>query len=166
MNRSSVGMLALAITLAGVVVGLILTASRLPPRVASHFNGAGAPDGWMLRNSYLWTMAGIVVGMSVLLVGVFYCIRYLPPSLINLPHRHYWLATDRRAETIEFLFQAGIWLATFQAVFLFAVHLLVVDANVSQPVRLSSYIWILLGGFVLATIVWSYFLIQRFRRVV
>jgi hypothetical protein len=63
------------------------------------------------------------------------------------------------------MFRAGVWLATFEAAFLFAVHLLVVAANASRPVSLSSTIWLLVAGFLLATIGWLYFLIRRFYRV-
>jgi hypothetical protein len=165
MNRSIVALTVLAITLAGVLVGLSVSSGQLPARVASHFNAAGVPDGWMHRASYLWSMAGMAVGMAAFLVGIFFSIRFFPPSLINLPHRDYWLAPDRRQETIEFMFRAGVWLATFEAAFLFAVHRLVVAANSSRPVAMSSNIWWLLAVFLLATIGWSYVLIRRFGRV-
>ena len=165
MNRSIVAFTALVIVLAGVVVSLLLASGHLPPRVASHFNGAGAPDGWMLRNTYLWSMAGIALGMTVFVVGNFYSIRYFPSSMINMPNRDYWLAPDRRKETFEIIFRAGVWLATLQAALLLGVHLLVVAANASQPVLLSGQVWFLLVAFLLATISWAYFLIQRFRRV-
>jgi hypothetical protein len=164
MNRSIVAFTVLAITLVGVLVGLIVTSRQLPERVASHFNAEEMPDGWVLRDSYLWSMAGMAVGMAAFLVGIFYSIRFFPPSLINLPHRDYWLAPDRRRETLEFMFCAGVWLAIFEVVFLFAVHLLVVAANASRPVSLSSSIWLLVAGFLLATIGWLYFLIRRFYR--
>ena len=83
---------------------LFVTASRLPLRVASHFDGAGTPDGWMLRGPYLWTMAGVSVGLNAFLVGIFYSVRYFPTSTFNLPHRDYWLAAERRGETFAFLF--------------------------------------------------------------
>ena len=85
--------------------------------------------------------------------------------MINMPNRDYWLAPDRRKETFEIIFRAGVWLATLQAALLLGVHLLVVAANASQPVLLSGHVWFLLVAFLLATISWAYFLIQRFRRV-
>jgi hypothetical protein len=165
MNRSIVAFTALVIVLASVVVSLVLASGHLPPRVASHFNGAGAPDGWMLRNSYLWSMAGVALGMTVIVVGIFYSIRFFPPSMIHMPNRDYWLAPDRRKETFEVFFRAGLWLATLQAALLLGVHFLIVAANASKPVLLSSHVWFLLVAFLLAMITWAYFLIQRFRRV-
>ena len=165
MNRNTIAFSALTITLVCVLIGLFVTASQLPLRVASHFDGTGTPDGWMSRASYLWTMAGVAVGLSAFLAGIFYCVRYFPTSTFNLPQRDYWLAAERRHETFSFLFCAGMWLSIFQAVFLFGIHLLVVDANTSQPARLSSSIWLLAAGFLVATIVWICFLVVRFRRV-
>src|SRR5689334_19191939 len=74
---------------------LILTAPQLPERVASHFKVAGTPDGWMSRSAYLWTFAGLTGGMSLFILTLFYCLRFLPVSLINLPNRDYWLASER-----------------------------------------------------------------------
>lgn len=164
MNRSIVALTALAIALAGVVLSLVLASQQLPLRVASHFNGAGMPDGWMPRNSYLWSMAGLALGMSVFLVGIFYSIRYFPPNTINLPNRDYWLAPDRRQETFGIIFRGGVWLATLQEVLVIGIHLLIVAANASQPVKLSSHVWLLLVAFVLVVVCWAYCLIQRFRR--
>jgi serine/threonine-protein kinase len=164
-NRSIVACMALGITLAGVAIALLLSAPQLPARVASHFNGAGAPDGWMSRGAYLWLMAGIGFGMTAFLVGVFYSIRFFPPSTINMPRRDYWLAEERRQETFAFIFRAGVWLATFDAALLLGIHLLVVSANAAQPVRMSSQVWWLVGGFFLAIVGWAYWLIQGFRRV-
>jgi hypothetical protein len=165
MNRSVIALVALCIALAAVLICLLATAPQMPARVASHFNGAGAPNGWMSRGVYLWFMAGIVLGMTAFLLGVFYSVRFFPPSTINLPGRDYWLAEERRQETFAFIFRAGVWLATFEVALLLGVHLLVVSANASQPVRLSSQVWLLLGGFLLAIVGWAYWLIQRFRGV-
>jgi hypothetical protein len=164
-NRSIVACVALGVALAGVAAALVLTAPQLPARVASHFDTAGAPDGWMSRGSYLWSMAGISFGLTAILVGVFYIVRYFPPSTISMPRRDYWLAEERRQETFAFIFEAGVWLATFEAALFLGMHLLVVTANAAQPVRMSSHVWLLMGGFLLAIVGWSCWLMRRFCRV-
>jgi hypothetical protein len=165
MNRSIILLTALAIIQAGLILTLVLTSQQLPPRVASHFGGGGVPDGWMSRPAYLVTMAGVGVGLSLLQIGIFYCIRYFPPSVINLPHRDYWLAPERQDETIDTIFRAGVWLAILVTVFVIIIHLLVVAANRSQPVRLSSGVWPLSAGFLMAIVFWTVALIRRFYRV-
>lgn len=140
----------------------MVTADRLPERVASHFGPMGHADGWMSRTAYLGTFVGFVCGLSIFLPTVFYCVRFLPASGINLPNRDYWLAPERRAETYRILFQVGIWLACFQVLLMLGLHLLVVEANASQPPRMSDAVFVLGGSFLLAIGILIYFLVRRF----
>jgi serine/threonine-protein kinase len=118
----------------------------------------------MSRNAYVWGMGGFALGMTAVLVGTFYSIRFFPPTLVNLPSREYWLAPERRQETFDGIFRAGVWLATLQTLLFLGVNLLVVDANTSKPVVLSSNMWLLIVAFMVATLFWICFLIQRFWR--
>jgi hypothetical protein len=49
-------------------------------------------------------------------------------------------------------------------VFFLGVHILVVQANLMQPARLSSAAWMLLGGFLLLLVGWLIALFRRFHR--
>lgn len=120
----------------------------------------------MSRTAHLWTMAAFGGGLSVLLPGLFYCLRFLPVSGINLPNREYWLAPERRDETYRVFFVAGVWLASLQVLLMIGLHLLVVDANASQPPRMSNSVFMLGGGFLLAIGVLIYLLVRRFSRAV
>ena len=164
MNRKTFAIAALTLTHAAVLISLFASAKELPPKVASHFNAAGVPDGWMSRDSYLWTMGAVAFGLTAFLLVIFYTLRYFPDGAINLPDRDYWLAPERRDETYAYLFRASLWLCAFQATLLLGVHQLVVAAHAAQPVQLSSRVWLLLGAFLLAIILWSIALICRFRR--
>jgi hypothetical protein len=122
---------------------LVITTRALPSRVASHFGAAGIPDGWMSRSTYLATMTGFSAGVTLVLLFVFYCVRYFPDAAMNLPNRDYWLAPSRRAATLAAIFRFCLWLTCLNACFIFGIHLLVVDANRSQPAQLSAGIWVL-----------------------
>src|SRR3972149_10891183 len=73
----------------------------LPEKVASHFNFAGKADGWWDKEYFavFWAM------LLAFLVGTFALTEYLvskaPDSVINLPNKDWWLAPERRAETIK-----------------------------------------------------------------
>jgi uncharacterized membrane protein len=164
-NQRALPLVALAISHIGLVLGLALTYGYLPPVVASHFNATGTPDGWMSRAAYLSIMAAVAFGVSALALGTFYCIHYFPSWMINLPQRDYWLAPERRAATSDELFRAAMWLASLETIFILCLHLFVVAANSAQPPRLSSQVWFLLAGFLLATLIWTIALIRRFRNV-
>lgn len=82
---------------------------RLPDPLASHFGRDGTPDGWMSKASFLdfaLTLLGI---FSLLFVGLRFWLRKIPVSLINLPHRDYWLAPERREATLEFIARHLMW---------------------------------------------------------
>lgn len=165
MNRIPAALVALALSHLALITGLFLTYNQLPEPVASHFNAAGVPDGWMSRSNHVWAIGGVAIGVTALLLGVFYCPRFFPPSAVNLPRRDYWLAAERREETFGLLFGAGVWLAALGTLFMLGLHLLVVAANASQPARLSSGVWLLGGSLVAIVGAWIHALSRRFNQV-
>lgn len=74
-----------------------------------------------------------------------------------------WLAPERRAETYLAMLQAGLWIASFATLAVLGIHLLVVDANAAQPVRLSNYVWLLLAGMLTGVGCILFWLIRRFK---
>lgn len=155
----------LAGSYAGFVAALMLTYDKLPPRVASHFNASGIPDGWMPRNAYVWSMVGIGVYLPAFMIGSFYVVRFCSPSVINLPNRDYWLAPERSAESNDILFRFGLWLASLVVLLVLGLHLLTVAANTARPVVLSSYVWAILAGFLAGVGALVFFLCRRFQRL-
>src|SRR5436190_6095296 len=85
-----------ALPLVGLVaaLGILLAGSvpMLPERVATHFGPDGLPNGWTARESFVATMALVVVLPVAFMQGIGLVVGRLPPSLINLPTRDYWLA--------------------------------------------------------------------------
>lgn len=75
----------------------------LPERVAVHFDAQGHANGWATRNQNLVTQCSLVVLLAGLMQGFAWALPRLPASLINLPHRDYWLAPPRRAATLGWL---------------------------------------------------------------
>lgn len=146
---------------AGVLAG---TRGQLPVRLASHFNAAGVADGWMARDSYLWSMGTITLVLAVGLPLVFCAIRLFPVSVINLPRKDYWLGPERKEETFRFICCSGIWLGCLQVWFMLALHLLVVAANASVAPRLSSGVWWLMGGYLAVLSGWIFVFTMYFFR--
>ncbi len=163
MNDRRLPLAALVLTHLGLAVSLLYASQKLPDPVASHFNGQGVPDGWMSRSAHLWAMTGIGFGLSLFMLATFYSIRFFPNAAFNLPHRDYWLAPERRTETCDALFHAGLWFTSLLAAFMAAINLLIVAANNARPVQLSSSIWLLGGAFLASTLWWTYTLYRRFR---
>ena len=135
----------------------------LPEKVASHFDGAGLPNGWMPKDGFavvtliLFGFAGLVQSLAAA------SLRGLPDEKINLPNKAYWLAPERRQETLGFISDHQMRFAAITQMLLVLVLHLVYTANLLPQPQLSSSIWILLGGFLAVTAVWLVLLFRRFQ---
>jgi uncharacterized protein DUF1648 len=152
----------LAVAVAALIV---LTTGRLPESVASHFGAGNLADAWMTRDFYLvWMLA-----FSVLLpVGIVAAIGGLPrafPGITNLPNRDYWLAPERRADSLRFLAVSACWLGCLLTALAGAIHVLIIEANAVVPARLPGAMFFgLLAAFAAAFGAWLVAIFRRFRR--
>lgn len=103
----------------------------LPERVASHFNAHGQPDRYMPREAFFTNMALLGGGAILFLLLIAGLPRVLPNKLINLPHRDYWLAPERRHETVQYLAIWSGWCAIATSVLLVAMLDLTLRANIA-----------------------------------
>jgi uncharacterized membrane protein len=140
--------------------------AQMPGVVASHFNGRGAPNGWQTKSAFF----GLLVAMSVLAAvvgfGIPRIIAAVPPQLINLPNKRYWLAPEHLAETMEFMNVHFAWFGC--AVFL--VMILTFDYAVQSNLHPgnrpdASRMWYILAGFFMFLIVWIARVFTRFGRL-
>lgn len=136
---------------------------ELPPKVATHFNAAGVANGWMSRDSYPWVFGGLGLGLSFLLLALFYSIRFRPVASLQLPHRDHWLSARNRESTFDTLMQSGMWLATLIVLFFYGIHRMIATANTVHPAQLTSGIWYLVLAFLCAIGLWIYLLQRHFR---
>ena len=85
---------------------------RLPHLMAQHFDAAGRPNGFASKESFFALMAGLIVGLGVLLFGLPKVLRRLPFALVNIPHKDYWEATPERQKLAwDMVEQQMDWLA-------------------------------------------------------
>jgi uncharacterized membrane protein len=141
-------------------------AATMPPLLATHFGGGGAPNGWQTRSQF-FTLEIVLLGVCLLFAfGIPRLIGALPISLVNVPNKEYWLAPQRREEALAFFRAQFAWFGCGILAFLIVVNQLVFDANKTQPRRLNS------GAFAVAMVaflafvgIWTVRLIVRFARV-
>ena len=141
------------------------SASHLPDPVATHFDARGVPNGWMTRSGNNLFMLIFGLAFPLFIVVLSYAARFLPSALINIPHREYWLAPEKRLETSNYLVWGSSWLACLAVWFVTGILLSVVDANQRTPARLS--VPILLGSvlpFLVGTVIWLIALVRHFNR--
>lgn len=72
---------------------------HLPETVAIHFDLAGQANGWSSRGAHFAMQAGLAVFLGALFGSGGWLLRRVPDQFINIPHRDYWLAPERRAAT-------------------------------------------------------------------
>lgn len=129
----------------------------LPERVASHFDAAGMPNGWMPREGFLALQAGILALMVLLFVLLPRTIAWLPVGFVNLPHREHWLAPERREETMATI---ELWMGALGLLVVVSIAIfeeLAVQANLpGGPGRLSMLpFWLTLFAVLAAATAWT-----------
>jgi len=145
---------------------LVLSYDSLPERVASHFDIHGQPNGWMSRQTCVGFTVGIGVFLPALVVGQMVFANRIPVSFVNLPHRDYWLAPERRKSTSALLLVYGLWFACLAVLFATGMHWCIVQANTTGGPSHLDYpgFFLVVGGFLFGTLIWIGLLLLHFRR--
>ncbi|HVT72708.1 MAG TPA: DUF1648 domain-containing protein [Lacunisphaera sp.] len=138
--------------------------SRLPPRVAIHFNATGRPDAWAPPEVQTTLHIGTVLFMAALIEGLVLIQTHLPVKLVNLPHRDYWLAPERAAATQAWLVGSVLAMGCALMVFFIGLFHLLYRANLDPVPRLTPGVWWLVGGLVAVVLGSLLRLLTRFGR--
>jgi len=122
----------LAALAACAVIAVWSTWDELPSRMASHFDASGRPDGYMDRGAFFGQLAAVGGAVVLLLASVPALLRVVPSAALNIPHRDYWLAAERREQSLRRLGAACGWCAVATAVLLLLVVALTLQANLAR----------------------------------
>jgi RNA polymerase sigma factor (sigma-70 family) len=135
-------------TMAAVTANAVVSQQK----IATHFDFHGRPNGWMTRSNYARVSMLIGVGLPLFLAAIGYSVRFLPINrfTFKIPNRDFWLAPERRGEAYDLLFRFCLWQACLEAVFMLAIHFLVLFANRQTPPHFPTSVALGLGGGVLA----------------
>ncbi len=112
--------------------------SITPETMAAHFNMQGSPDRFVPKAEFFRFQVQTLLVILLVSLPFQFLFRVLPPGGINMPHREYWLAPERRAGTVERLnsFGAilfGITLLAVQAGFEISAY-----ANLKTPIVFNA----------------------------
>jgi len=134
-----------------------------PERVATHFNGLGKADGWMHRDAATLMMVGFQTLMPLIFMGIAYSIFLFPASLINIPNRDFWLAPERRDESLAFVARTTALFSLAISLFFSGMNHLTFRANQEAGDLSLVGFWVLLVSFLAFTASWVAVLLFRFR---
>jgi serine/threonine-protein kinase len=164
-RRLFIPYLLLVLLWAVFAVYVCLTSQRLPEVVAVHFGANGLPNNWETVGSYIRFTLIFGAAVPAFILGIFSLIRFCGPSLMNLPHKEYWLAPERRAETFAYVQRQSVWMAALLIAFFAGVHYFILSANAHHPVILApALVWWISGGILAMAIVWVAAFIRHFFR--
>jgi len=93
----------------------------LPETVPSHFGASGRPDAWSSKSFFVIFYLVIVAVNAILFSSLSFWMSRLPVSLINLPHKEYWLAPERKEKTLMMLAQYLLLVASATELLLFDI---------------------------------------------
>jgi len=151
------------------LAGLLMMAyyfPQMPQRMASHFAADGHANGWQSREAFFVLM---LLVFSTSAVVCFLAPRQIAANSnarINLPHRNYWLAPERRAETVRTISATMAWFGCGILFVLICGTFLAMQANLAPDHRFNSEAMIVvLGGFLVGLLGLLVRLVRHFQRV-
>ena len=136
---------------------------RLPARVASHFGAAGQANAFMPKDAFFTVHLAVLALMAFVFLLMPALIARLPPAMINLPNKDYWLAPERRAHTVRKLESFLVGFGNVMLLFLLLVCRAAMQANLLPSPHLSDRIWVLLILLGVWCIFWTVRLVRAFR---
>ena len=153
----TLGLLAMGIARAALVW------DRLPEPMASHFGAGGVPNAWSSRGRFFLVLGVAGGGVTLLLANIGSLLRWLPRSIVNLPHREYW-STDERWPIA--LAKTTVWMAWFgvaTAALLLWVVELTLRANLAAGPLPAAPMWGSLALYLGFAVSWLVGLQRAFR---
>jgi len=154
MKKSSLPKLAFGVLAVGAAIYFSPYYVQLPEVVASHFNERGAANGWQTKSAFFTVFVGVSVLAAVIGFGIPRIIAAMPPRLINLPNKRYWLAPEHQADTMQFLNSYFAWFGCAVFTVILVVFNYAIQSNLHPSHRPDiSRIWYLLAGFLVFVVV-------------
>jgi hypothetical protein len=83
---------------------------RIPEILGSHFAKGGAVNAWQTKTAFFSTELAIIVLATVVSFGIPRIIAGMPVSVINLPHKEFWLSPERRDDTLSYIRVWSAWI--------------------------------------------------------
>ncbi|HEV2037371.1 MAG TPA: DUF1648 domain-containing protein [Candidatus Eremiobacteraceae bacterium] len=137
---------------------------QLPSVMAGHFDAAGNPNSWQLKSAFFTIMGSVYLFFGVLYWVMPHLLQSMPPALINLPNKAYWLAPERREMTAHMVADQLAWFGAVQLGFVIFVCQVAINANLPGSTGvMSPAVWWVLGLFVAYAIVWLIRFTRMFR---
>lgn len=136
----------------------------LPDPVATHFDFAGTPNGWMTKKQFAYFYGGFLPFITGLFALIGLLIRKMPDKMINIPHKAYWLAPERHEKTMRSLQNMNNAIGVVVGFFIVLIMQAVIVANLDRYPQLGfDRVMSLLGVMVAFALFKVLYIRRRFR---
>jgi hypothetical protein len=157
-------MLTLVLATAGGIGQIAASYDTMPDRIASHFDLAGNVDGWSSREEFAITMASLHIAFLLMFGAMRPLLRRIPDAMVNLPHKDWWLAPERRDNTHEWIAGSLAWMGALAQMLMVGITSisLCVSRGAEHALPPTAH-WLLLLAFLLGVATWLAVFFRRFR---
>ncbi len=135
----------------------------LPAVVASHFDAAGHPNAYSPKTVLVGIHAGVVLLLGVLIL-INGAVMRMPGARFNLPHKDYWMAPERREETLGWLETQMQWFGAGTFALMLDMFYSVLRMNLGLTKTLE-HAWASVVAFMVFSTVWTVVLLRRFAKL-
>ena len=163
MNKKSVAVRFFLLLVAGCVGHALYYFPRLPEQVAHHFGMSGEPDAWGSKTVFLGLYLFSVALIVATFLGLGFGMTRMPHWAINLQNKEYWLAPERKQDTLDYLSVALFWLGSATLILLLDIFHQSIRVHLGRASRLE-HSWLSLGAYLVFTIAWSIVIYRRFAK--
>lgn len=136
----------------------------MPEKMATHFDAAGQPNGWMSRDGF----AAFYIGLLAFMLGIFYGVTALIgklPKISNIPNKDYWMAPERQAGTMASIRNATLWLGAAIGITIVGIHHYVILTSFKdKPAVDNGTIYGFIAAFIACLIGYIVWFTIRFRK--
>ena len=112
--------------------------SITPETMAAHFNIQGSPDRFVPKAEFFRFQVQTLLVVILVSLPFQFLFLVMPPGYINMPHREYWLAPERRAGTLGRLNSFGIVLFGIILLDVQAAFEISAYANLKTPIVFNA----------------------------
>ena len=139
---------------------------KLPDTVAHHFGATGQADAWGSKTSFLLTDIGITSFLVALFVGLSKVIVKVPKDMINIPNRDYWLAPERKEQTLRITASFILWTGILSLLYLRILFQQICQINLSEGPQKLQHFWpgLVLYLAIITAMTWKFIRTFRIKR--
>ena len=151
----------LVITLSAFIQGIYYY-QQMPEKVPIHFGISGNPDSWSSKQFAVGFYLALVSFIALLFSGINWLLKKTPDDLINLPNKEFWLAKERRDDTLGIFSNFMYWIGSLTLILIIVIYHQTFQVSMGKTSALPySNLSLLL--YFLAVAIWLYLLVRRFR---